>query len=75
MTCERVPTDTVELTERQRQVLRLAVEGLTDQGIANRLGIAKQTVKEHLMKVYDSLDVDGRIQAVVLAVRLGIDKG
>ncbi len=41
-----------ELTERQRQVLDALLCGLTNEQIAQELGIAAQTVNEHLMSVY-----------------------
>jgi DNA-binding NarL/FixJ family response regulator len=44
------------LTPRQREVLELAVlEGLTHQAIAVRLGIGRQSVKNHMMAIYDKL--------------------
>ena len=51
------------LTARQRQILALAAEGLTDTQIGERLGIAAATVNKHLESVYDRLEVHNRTAA------------
>lgn len=52
------------LSDRQRECLDLAAEGLTSSGIAERLGISPRTVDEHLATACDLLAVRTRIQAV-----------
>jgi DNA-binding NarL/FixJ family response regulator len=54
------------LTSRQREVLALVAEGLTDPQIGERLGIAAATVSKHLEAVYERLDVHSRTAAAAL---------
>lgn len=51
------------LSERERQVLDLAAQGLTNREIAERLVISTNTVKYHLRGIYSSLGVRNRVQA------------
>lgn len=53
-----------ELSVRQRQVLRLALQGLPNKTIARRLDIAEGTVKVHLSMVYRALGVRNRVSAL-----------
>ncbi len=57
------------LTEREREVLRLLVAGLSNREIGERLYLSPDTVKTHLGNTYRKLGVDGRTQAVVVALR------
>ena len=54
------------LTPRQREILALVAEGMTDAQIGERLGIAAATVKKHLEAVYERLDVHNRTAAAAL---------
>lgn len=56
-----------ELSDRQRDVLRLLIEGLPNKLIARALDLTEATVKSHLQQVYRRLGVDNRTQAVVAA--------
>ncbi len=62
-----VPAD--ELTEREREVLALMVDGLSNQEIANRLFLSLGTVKFHTGNIYSKLGVDSRVAAVTLAIQ------
>ena len=61
-----------ELTLRERDVLRLVVEGLANKQIAQRLGIGEKTIKTHVSRVLAKLGVADRTQAAVLAIREGL---
>jgi two-component system nitrate/nitrite response regulator NarL len=54
------------LTARQREILELVVEGLTNADIARRLFLAEGTVKQHLRTAYRLLNVKSRVQAAAL---------
>lgn len=74
----RVPTlsgaaDSV--TDREREVLRCLVRGISrTEDLAEELYISQKTVKNHLGSIYDKLGVNDRAQAVVEAIKLGLDK-
>jgi DNA-binding NarL/FixJ family response regulator len=59
----------VPLTEREREVLELMVEGCDNAQIAERLFISQNTVKNHVAAILAKLGVRNRIQAAVLAAR------
>lgn len=59
------------LTDRETNVLDLLAEGLSNQRIAERLGISPHTVKFHIASIYDKLDARTRTQAV----RHALDRG
>jgi two-component system, NarL family, response regulator LiaR len=61
-----------DMTPREREVLRLIVEGLANKQIAQRLGIGEKTVKTHVSRVLAKLGVEDRTQAAVLAIREGL---
>ncbi len=58
-------------TPREKDVLRLLMEGLTNKEIANKLFISEKTVKSHLNNVFKKLDVSRRLQAILTAIKLG----
>lgn len=58
----------VHLTQREREILRLVVEGRTEVRVAEALGISPHTVRTHLVRVYEKLDVRSRAAAVREAV-------
>jgi DNA-binding NarL/FixJ family response regulator len=60
------------LTHRQLDVLRLIVKGLRNKQIAERLKIAKDTVKQHARAAYGVLGVSSRTQAMSAVSRRGI---
>ncbi len=57
-----------ELSPRQREVLDLLVQGKGNAEIANSLDIRLDTVKEHLMLIFDKLGVSSRAEAISLAL-------
>ncbi len=66
------PFDFEELTGREQEVLELLAEGLTNRGIAHRLGISEHTVKFHVNSILGKLGADSRTDAVVRATRAGL---
>jgi two-component system, LuxR family, response regulator FixJ len=63
------------LTPRERDVLELLVQGLTNKGIANALVISTNTVKRYLKSIFEKLDVDSRSAATAKAVSAGMRPG
>jgi len=58
-----------QLTQRERDVLRLLADGLANEEIGKRLFISAETVRTHVRKAMDKLDADTRTQAVARALR------
>lgn len=63
------------LSEREREVLALLVEGLPNKLIARRLEISEKTVKSHLTRVFRAIGVTDRTQAALWAERNGLGPG
>lgn len=57
------------LTPREREVIRLVGDGLSNKLIASRLGITERTAKFHVRQIMSKLGADNRAQAVALATR------
>jgi DNA-binding NarL/FixJ family response regulator len=57
------------LTQRERDVLRLLADGLSNEEIGKRLFISPETVRTHIRKAMDKLDADTRTEAVAKALR------
>jgi DNA-binding NarL/FixJ family response regulator len=57
------------LSKRERQVLGLIGQGLSNSAISQQLGISQDTVKSHVRSILIKLDVTDRTQAAVYAVR------
>jgi DNA-binding NarL/FixJ family response regulator len=60
------------LSARETEVLRLVARGLTNADIGRQLFISEATVKTHLLRVFNKLDVADRTAAVTTAMRHGI---
>ncbi len=58
-----------DLTDRERTILALMVEGLTNRQIADRLTISPSTVKSHVSAILSKLNAGSRTEAVALAVQ------
>ncbi|MCL6736001.1 MULTISPECIES: response regulator [Streptomyces] len=57
------------LTEREREILALIGEGLTNRQIGQRLYLAEKTVKNHISRLLAKLGVERRVQAAVIATQ------
>lgn len=58
-----------DLTEREREVLKLMVEGLTNNQIAERLVVSRSTVKFHVSSILSKMSVSSRTEAVATALQ------
>ncbi|HKZ83737.1 MAG TPA: response regulator transcription factor [Anaerolineae bacterium] len=63
------PASKYELTEREREVLALMVQGLSNPQIAERLVVSQSTVKFHVSSILAKLNASSRTEAVALAVQ------
>ncbi|GAA4931639.1 response regulator [Streptomyces coeruleoprunus] len=66
---EEQPRGLPELTEREREILALVGEGLTNREIGRRLYLAEKTVKNNVSRLLAKLGVERRVQAAVIATR------
>src|SRR6185295_1911527 len=64
--------ESMELTDRQREVLRLILKGYNNERIATELAIAPNTVKQHAHAIFTALGVSTRAEAVIAAMRHGL---
>ena len=68
-TANQPPLPGLDLTEREREVLVLMVEGLNNTQIAGKLMVSPSTVKSHVSNILSKLGVVSRTEAVTLALR------
>lgn len=61
-----------DLTAREREVVALVADGLTDPQIAERLSVSRRTVNAHLRSIYGKLDVSTRTAAARVALERGL---
>ena len=67
MTHVEQPDPLNKLTERERKILRLVGEGLTNREIGDRLHLAEKTIKHYMTNVLQKLHVRSRVEAALLA--------
>ncbi len=63
-----------ELTEREREVLGLIAQGLTNSAIAERLVLSPKTVRNYITEIFSKLQVADRAQAIIRARDAGLGK-
>lgn len=61
-----------DLTEREKEILRLIALGGTNKEIAQKLGITEKTVKNHISNIFQTLHVNNRTQAAIYVLEKGI---
>ncbi len=61
-----------ELTERERELLALLAQGLTNTAIAERLSLSPKTVRNHVSNIFSKLQVADRAQAIIRAREAGL---
>lgn len=65
-------TNDIQISEREREILRLVATGATNQQIALQLNISINTVKVHLRNIFGKIGVVSRTEATVYAIRNGL---
>jgi DNA-binding NarL/FixJ family response regulator len=71
-TAERAPQPFPDLTDREREVLDLIAQGLSNQEITRRLVVSPKTVRNHISNIFNKLQVVDRAQAIVRAREAGL---
>ncbi|HEX6127390.1 MAG TPA: response regulator transcription factor [Candidatus Limnocylindria bacterium] len=72
LTRPRARDPLAELTERERDVLRLVAAGLSNAEIGGRLGIAEKTVKHYMTGILGKLGAVSRVEAALIAFKAGM---
>ena len=62
----------LDITDREREVLTLLAQGLSNRDLAERLYLSEATVKTHVSSLLAKLGVHSRVQAVILAYERGV---
>jgi DNA-binding NarL/FixJ family response regulator len=75
LTARHEPDPLAALSFREREVLKLLLEGLPNKLIARRLEITEKTVKSHLTRIFREIGVTDRTQAALWAERHGLGPG
>ncbi len=71
MTQPRPPAESDPLTEREKEVLALVAQGLSNQEIAEKMVVSKATVHSHVSRILAKLQLDSRTQAALYAIQKG----
>ena len=62
----------VDLTDREKDILRLLAEGVGNHEIANRLCLSEKTIENRLSVIFQKLHINNRVQAAIFALRAGL---
>lgn len=63
---------TNELSPREREIIRLIAQGLSNRDIGKRLVLSEKTIKNHVSHIFTKIHCTGRSQAAVHAIRIGL---
>lgn len=66
------PTEPPPLTEREAQISRLVARGWSNQRIADSVHLSEATVRTHLKKAFEKLELNNRVELALYAVRTGL---
>lgn len=66
------PARHYELTQRESEVLQLMVQGLNNNQIGKELSVSRSTIKTHVSNILGKLGVENRVEAVRMAVQMGL---
>jgi DNA-binding NarL/FixJ family response regulator len=66
------PDPLAELTDREREILELVAEGLSNAEIGGRLSIAEKTVKHYMTAVLGKLGARSRVEAALIGYKAGL---
>ncbi len=69
LTRRPAPDPLQELTDRERDILALIGQGLTNRAIGDRLGLTEKTIKHYVTNILDKLQVRSRVEAALVAAR------
>lgn len=64
--------DIKPLSEKEKNVLRLAAKGANNDEIAEKLSLQNSTVKSHMNKIFKKLNVKSRTQAILLGIQMNL---
>jgi len=60
-----------DLTQREQEILKWLIHGISNKEIAEKLSISPRTVQKHLQRIYQCLGVQTRAEAIVYTHRNG----
>jgi DNA-binding NarL/FixJ family response regulator len=63
------PTGSIVLTQREKEILKAIIDGLSNKEISDSLFISIETVKSHVKSIYQKLHVRNRVEAAQVAMR------
>ena len=66
------PPITINLSDREMEVLTLAAKGQTNRTIAQQLAISDRTVQGHIARIFEKMQANSRTEAVMKAVSMGL---
>ncbi|MDD3238473.1 MAG: response regulator transcription factor [Candidatus Gastranaerophilales bacterium] len=67
-----VPNNDIKLSDREKEVLKLMIQGKTNPEIATEIMVSTHTIKAHVASILVKLDVQDRVQAAVKATKLNL---